>query len=108
MRLHSNFEWDSNKADENLEKHNVSFGDASYVLADEEGDVYHIEEFDDLHSDSEDRYITTASHPSDRSIILRICWTDASTKRSKITRIISARLAKPIERTQYVKEIGNS
>ena len=56
MILHENFEWDENKAERNLKKHKVAFADAAYVLADEDGDVYHVEEFDEEHSDDEDRY----------------------------------------------------
>jgi uncharacterized protein len=106
MQLHVHFEWDENKAKKNLKKHMVSFEDAAYVLADEEGDVYQIDEFDDDHSDEEDRYVTTASYPDDRSIVLRISWTDASTKRHKITRIISCRPATAAERARYAKEIS--
>ena len=36
MRLHENFEWDEAKAEKNLKKHRVSFGDAALVLADDE------------------------------------------------------------------------
>jgi len=105
MMLHDNFEWDETKARKNLRKHGVSFDDAALVLADEEGDIFHIEEFDDVYSADEERYITTASHPDDRSIVLVIAWTDRSTKRAKVTRIISARPATPTERKQYGKEI---
>jgi uncharacterized DUF497 family protein len=106
MVLHENFEWDEDKADKNLKKHGVSFDDAALVLADEEGDQFHVEEFDREHSTGEDRYLTTASHPDDRSIVLIISWTDRSTEMAKVTRIISARTATPGERRKYVKEIS--
>ena len=106
MPLHENFEWDDDKAQTNLKKHGVSFDDAALVLADEDGETYHIEEYDDSHSAVEDRYVTTASHPDDRSIVLIIAWTDRSTDVAKITRIISARAATSAERKRYVKEIG--
>lgn len=106
MILHENFEWDEDKAEKNLEKHGVSFDDAALVLADEEGDQFHIEEYDRDHSTEEDRYVTTASHPNDRSIVLVIAWTDRSTKHAKVTRIISARPANRRERKRYVKEIS--
>ena len=105
MLLHENFEWDEDKAEKNLKKHGVSFDDAALVLSDEKGDACHVEEYDWEHSADEDRYITTASHPDDRSIVLVIAWTDRSTDRAKVTRIISARAAKPAERKRYVKEI---
>ena len=106
MLLHENFEWDEDKAQKNLKKHGVSFDDAALVLADEDGDKFHVEEHDGSHSDGEDRYVTTASHPDDRSIVLIIAWTDRSTQDAKITRIISARAATPAERKRYVKEIS--
>src|SRR5438552_3246663 len=107
MRLHENFEWDDDKAQKNVKKHAVSFDDAALVLADEEGDRFHVEEYDGQHSASEDRYVTTASHPDDRAIVLIISWTDRSTEDAKVTRIISARAGTPAERKRYVKEIGN-
>src|SRR5712691_1689686 len=102
MRLHDNFEWDEDKAQKNLKKHGISFDDAALVLADEDGDRFHVEEYDSDHSTGEDRYVTTASHPDERRIVLLIAWTDRSTAYAKITRIISARAAKPAERKRYV------
>jgi uncharacterized DUF497 family protein len=46
MMLHDSFEWDQDKAQKNLKKHGVSFEDAALVLADEEGDRFHVEEYD--------------------------------------------------------------
>jgi uncharacterized DUF497 family protein len=47
LRLHQRFEWDKAKAIENLKKHRVSFEDAQIVLSDEQGDFFHLEEYDD-------------------------------------------------------------
>jgi uncharacterized DUF497 family protein len=107
MTLHDNFEWDDDKAKRNLKKHGVSFDDAALVLSDEDGDKFHVEEFDRQHSAGEDRYVTTASHPENRGIVLIVAWTDRSTDDAKITRIISARAASPAERKKYVKEISS-
>ncbi len=49
MMLHENFEWDEDKAEKNLKKHGVSFDDAALVLSDEEGDSFHVEEYDAQH-----------------------------------------------------------
>ena len=106
MRLHHNFEWDERKARKNLRKHRVSFDDAARVLADEDGDAFHVEEFDEQNSRGEDRYLTTASHPDDRGIVLRISWTDRSTNEAAITRIVSARAATAAERKRYGKKIS--
>jgi uncharacterized protein len=108
MMLHENFEWDEAKAQKNLKKHSVSFDDAALVPSDEEGDTFHVEEYDHEHSADEDRFVTTTSHPDDRNIVLIIAWTDRSTEHATVTRIISARVAKPAERKRYVKEIGGA
>lgn len=105
MPLHDNFEWDEEKAQKNLKKHGVSFDDAALVLSDQEGDAFHVEEYDGEHCSGEDRYVTTASHPDDRGIVLIISWTERSTEHAKVTRIISARAAKPAEGKRYVQEI---
>jgi uncharacterized protein len=107
MRLHDSFEWDEDKAEKNLKKHRVSFDDAASVLADEEGDFYHVEEFDWKHSNGEDRHITTGSHPEDRRIVFRISWTNRFRGNERITRIISARPVTPSERRKYAKEISS-
>jgi uncharacterized protein len=108
MVLHQNFEWDEAKARRNLKKHRVTFDDAALVLADEHGDVFHVEEYDERHSAREDRYVTTACHPDDRSIVLVISWTDRSTENAQITRVLSARPATAAERRRYAKEISGS
>jgi len=107
LRLHDRFDWDPVKAQANLTKHAVSFGEAATVLADEHGDRFHVEEYDDAHSMEEDRWITTASHPSDRRIVLRIVWTSRLRSGARITRIIGARPAARRERKIYEDEIAN-
>jgi uncharacterized DUF497 family protein len=105
MRYHDDFEWDPQKAKANRIKHGVSFDDAKAVLEDDQADLYHVEIFDDAHSMAEDRHITTASHPGDRTIILLICWTDRYQEDQRVTRIISARHATRRERKLYAQEI---
>lgn len=107
MRLHDSFEWDAKKAKANPKKHQgVTFDDAAAVLGDDQGDAYHVEDYDDANSTDEDRYTTTGSHPADRRIILKISWTDRSKGGKKITRVISARPVTPLERKRYAKEIS--
>ena len=48
------FQWDSEKAALNWQKHKVDFEDAALVFADEN----RIERYDNEHSFDEDRYIT--------------------------------------------------
>jgi uncharacterized DUF497 family protein len=107
MRYHNDFEWDNQKARANKGKHGVSFEDAMAVLEDDSAEFFHLEVFDDAHSMSQDRHITTASHPADRAIVLVICWTSRYQKKQRFTRIISARHASRRERKQYGKAIKN-
>jgi len=107
LRFHEQFEWDPMKARANLEKHAVSFEDAAEVLADVRGDQFHVEEYDDAHSMEEHRWITTASHPYDRGIVLRIVWTSRTRGGSTVTRIIGARSATRPERRIYEDEIAS-
>ena len=106
MRLHERFEWDASKARANRRKHGVSFDDAATVLSDRQGDQYHTEEYDDAHSMDEDRWITTASHPFDRTIVLRIVWTSRATGSGAVTRITGARPATRRERELYEEDIS--
>jgi uncharacterized DUF497 family protein len=106
VRLHESFEWDEDKAESNLQKHGVSFEEAASVLADADGDTHHLDIDDPVHADGEDRFITYATMPDDRSVILIISWTDRSTEDEQVTRIISARKASKRERRYYVDELG--
>jgi uncharacterized DUF497 family protein len=103
VQVHKEFEWDAPKADSNFKKHKVSFGVAARVLRDDCAGEFHIETVDEEHSDEEERWITTASHPADRQLILRIVWT---MRPPSVTRIISARPVTPIERRNYEEEIS--
>jgi len=107
MRLHGEFEWDPRKAAANWKKHGVRFEEAAVVLADDEGDAYHVEEPDDEHNVGEDRFVTFGSRPDDRGIVLRISWTDRSAAKRQVTRIISARPANKQERKLYAQEISD-
>ena len=58
------FEWDKRKAKANEAKHGVSFEEASTVF----GDPLSLTIYDPLHSDSEDRFVTSVCPPMPR------CW----------------------------------
>lgn len=85
------FEWDTEKANTNVEKHGVEFAEASTVFA----DAFALTIFDPDHSSSEDRYITIGL--SDRGRLLIVWHTD----RREITRLIGARLANKLETKAY-------
>ena len=74
------FEWDSEKAAQNLEKHNVSFHEAATVF----GDPLSVMFPDPDHSVGEDRYIIIGISHRDRLLIV------AYTDRDDRIRIISA------------------
>jgi len=104
MRRHDCFEWDDRKARTNAQKHGVTFDQAAEVLLDTDGNRFHLEEYDERHSDDEDRFITTASHPANRGIVLVISWTENEDEAGRLTRIVSARRATPAERRRYESE----
>jgi uncharacterized DUF497 family protein len=106
VQMHSNFEWDETKAETNLRKHGVSFEEAAAVLADDDGDIHHLDIDDPSHADEEDRFITYAPVPDDRSTVFIISWTDRSTDDEQVTRIISARKANKREKKYYAEELG--
>ena len=86
------FEWDSEKAKINKQKHKVSFKLAARVFLDEN----YIDDYDELHSDSEDRY----------KIIGRVdeILTVIYTERGDVNRIISARPASKVEEELYYEQ----
>ena len=83
------FEWDSEKAAQNWQKHRIKFEDAAQVFADENRIDYR----DDEHSDDEERYITIGKVNK----ILFVVYTE----RGIATRLISARKADAEERRDY-------
>ena len=86
------FVWDSEKAKINWQKHKVSFKIATEVFLDEN----YIEDYDDVHSDDEDRFKVIGEVDK----ILVVIYTE----REDITRIISARLANKKEKDDYYEQ----
>jgi len=85
------FEWDPNKAAQNIRKHGVSFEEAATAF----GDPLSITIFDPLHSIDEDRFVLIGM--SNRNRLLVVVHTDRNDK----IRIISARRATKKEKRQY-------
>lgn len=77
------FEWDTNKAALNINKHGISFGEAATVFSDPLSITYP----DPDHSIDESRYITIGLSSSGKLLIL------AHTDRGDRIRIISVRVA---------------
>jgi uncharacterized protein len=85
------FEWDDEKAISNLEKHGVSFGEATEVFY----DPYALEGYDTRHSASESRFVIIGL--SSR----RLLYVVYVERTADIIRIISARKANKSEQRFY-------
>lgn len=89
------FEWDKNKEKVNIQKHGISFEQASYVFA----DPYALNQYDDEHSQDEDRWILLGK--SLNEIILVVVHTFKDNGDTEFVRIISARKATKKEKQTY-------
>jgi uncharacterized DUF497 family protein len=87
------FEWDASKAKTNLQKHQVSFREATCVFLDENA----IEFYDEFHSEWEDRFLLLGI--SNRLNLLLICH--CYREEHGTIRIISARKATRNEAKHY-------
>ncbi|MFQ6105402.1 MAG: BrnT family toxin [Candidatus Glassbacteria bacterium] len=85
------FEWDENKAEENVTKHGVSFEEARTVF----NDPFSITIYDPDHSAEEDRYIDVGLSSKGRILVV------SYTERGENIRIINSREATRRERRDY-------
>ncbi len=85
------FEWDPAKAESNLRKQGLSFGEAVTVFADPLG----LDILDTEHQEDEERFVCIGSSYLGRLLVV------VYTERDPKIRIISARLATPRERRTY-------
>lgn len=85
------FEWDDEKAISNLEKHGVSFGEATEVFYDPNA----LEGQDTEHSCDEDRFFIIGYSAN------RLLFVVFAQRQGDIIRIISARRPTPLERALY-------
>ncbi len=88
------FEWDRKKADQNREKHGVSFDEAVTVFYDPLAAT--VEDPD--HSIEEERFITIGYSAQRRLLVV------SHTERKGAARLISARRATPRERKRHEAE----
>jgi len=91
------FEWDSEKSEENLKKHNISFEEAKSVFFDENA----IEFYDDGHSEWEDRFLLLGL--SRNLNLLMVCHYFRESE--SVIRIISAIKAAKMESKYYTGEL---
>ena len=89
------FEWDPNKAKINIEKHGISFEEATTVFADEKAVL-----FDDPdHSEDEERSNLLGFSATAKMLIVCHCLREEG----NVIRIISARKATKTEEKQYIE-----
>ena len=85
------FEWDDEKATENLTKHGISFSEASTVFADPLSRTIP----DPWHSAAEERFVVLGQSGLQHTLVV------VHTYRDNVIRLISARMATPRERRDY-------
>jgi uncharacterized DUF497 family protein len=85
------FDWDKNKAERNLSKHEVSIEEAKTVF----DDPLYVDFYDLDHSEDEDRYLLVGQ--SNRGRLLIVSYTE----RGNLIRLISAREVTKTERETY-------
>jgi uncharacterized DUF497 family protein len=85
------FEWDTDKATSNIEKHGVSFAEAMTIF----GDPLEVAIPDPDHSEEEFRFVSVGRSAQGRLLVV------AYTEREARIRLISAREAAPKERRNY-------
>lgn len=88
-----NFQWDSDKAENNRKKHRVDFADAVPVFEDEMALT-----IEDPDAEGEPRFVTFGRDAVGRVLTVVYTW------RGEDIRIISARLATKGERQAYEEE----
>ena len=91
------FEWDPDKAGENLKKHGVDFVEASTIF----GDPLEVTIPDPARSEGEARFLSLGLAATGRVMVV------AYTEREGRIRIIHARVADPEERRTYESDQGS-
>ncbi|MBR1560627.1 MAG: BrnT family toxin [Clostridia bacterium] len=88
--------WDDHKNEINKRKHGIGFETAAYVFLDE----YRVEDVDLEHSGDELRYVSLG-------MVRKVLFV-VYTQRGDTSRLISARVATPAERSAYYGQFGDS
>ena len=91
------FDWDENKNRINLEKHGITFEEASTVFFDDRAILFD----DPEHSIDEDRFLLLGMSETAKVFIVCHCYRQSDT----VIRIISARQATRKEEQRYVRGI---
>lgn len=93
------FEWDQNKAKENVKKHKISFEHAAAVLLDPRA----VTVCDREHGAPEERWVTIGMDRTGNLLVTVHTFEQSNDEDCKI-RIISARMATKKEARQYAEE----
>jgi len=94
--MHLHFEWDPQKAAENLRKHKVSFAEATEVFR----DPLALTVFDEDNSATEERWVTLGQVQNRRLVVLIHTWREENAETIHV-RLISAREATTHEARQH-------
>ena len=90
------FEWDPDKASENLRKHGVRFSSETLAVFDDDLSITISDEGSDS---SEPRFVTIGMGARGRLLVVVYCY------RGEGIRVISARSAEPREREEYAAQL---
>lgn len=93
------FDWDPSKARQNLKDHKIAFERAATIFRDPEA----LSEFDDDHSEEEERWLTLGVDQTGTLLVVSHTYR-AETATSATIRLISARKATKKETTQYTRK----
>ncbi len=91
------FEWDTHKEKINIQRHGITFEQASYVFA----DPFALNRYDNEHMENEDRWVLLGK--SLNETILVVVHTFRDNDGIEFVRIISARRATKREKQAYQK-----
>ncbi len=97
--IHIDFEWDPEKAANNIRKHRVAFEEAATIFLDPSAASL----YDEDHSGEEERWITQGRSSSGRLLVASHTFFEIPGLEIRI-RLISARRAKKHERKHYEGE----
>src|SRR4051812_31382557 len=93
------FAWDPRKARQNLKDHKIAFERAATIFLDPEA----LSEFDDDHSEEEDRWLTLGVDRTGTLLVVSHTYRE-ETENSAIIRLISVRKATKNESKQYTRK----
>ena len=95
-RFRYQFEWDPRKARQNLKRHGVAFERAATIFTDRSA----LSEFDEAHSENEERWITLGLDQTGVLLVVSHTFRDETESLARM-RLISARKATKREAAEY-------